>query len=732
MNHPILYPSSETAFETNGIGRLSDAVACTVTEERNGMFELDLRYPITGIHYSDIALRSLILAKPNPMDQPQPFRVYRVTRPIDGLVTVYAEHISYDLSGIPVNPFTAASAAGAMSSLKNSAAVPCPFTFWTDKTTVANMTVATPASIRSLLGGVEGSVLDTYGGEYAFDRYLVRLYNQRGADRGVSIRYGKNLTSLEQEENCASVYTGVYPYWFSSEGDTLVTLPEKILNAPGTYDFVRILSIDFSQEWQDPPTAAQLRARAQRYIKENKIGVPKVSIDLSFVQLEQTEEYKGLALLERVSLCDTVHVAFPALGVDAEAKAVKTVYNVLLDRFDTVELGDAKTTLADTISAQGQALTNEKKERSTAIQLAVDNATKLITGNAGGYVVMHSSAGGKEPDEILIMDTPKIETAKKVWRWNKAGLGYSSNGYNGPYGLAMTQDGAIVADFITSGSLTANIIKAGVLQSIDSETFYLDLVGGELRMKAQSLEISGQTVEDIAKDKADNALKDAKKYADQAASKAVDDQTQTDIFNKLTNNGEIQGIYLKDGKVYINATYIATGILKDAGENTVFDLKTGTLTMKKGSINIGNGTFTVDASGNLTANSAQITGSIKTGGGGNWAYANLIDAQLIGGNRYDGDTGYIDFSASMEELTTGRIYKGIQIQGGMLRISTNKISVSNSSNTQTTTIHGGNGTVQYIGQIVGNADGSITWWSRTIRFINGIMVTDLTNINDFN
>jgi len=728
MNHPILYPSSETAFETNGIGRLSDAVACAVTEERNGMFELELRYPVTGLHYSDITLRSLILAMPNPIDQPQPFRVYRITRPIDGIVTVYGEHISYDLSGIPVNPFTAASAAGAMASLKNSAAVPCPFVFWTDKTTAANMTVTTPASIRSLLGGVEGSVLDTYGGEYAFDRYLVRLYGRRGADRGVTIRYGKNLTSLEQEENCASVYTGVYPYWFSSEGNTLVTLPEKIVNAPGTYSFVRILSLDLSQEWQDPPTEQQLRARAERYMKENNIGVPKVSIDLSFVQLAQSEEYKDKALLERVSLCDTVHVIFPALGVDAEAKAVKTVYNVLLDRFDSIELGDARTNLADTIASQNQAMKEEKKERSTAIQAAVDNATKLITGNAGGYVVLHSSTGQKEPDEILIMDTPKIETAKKVWRWNKAGLGYSSNGYNGPYGLAMTQDGAIVADFITTGILTADIIQAGVLQSIDGQTFYLDLVGGVLRMKAQSLEISGKTVEAIAKgeanDAAGSALEDAKEYADQAASDAVDQQTQTDIFNKLTNNGETQGIYLKDGKLYLNATYIATGILKDVKENTTLNLSTGELTMKKGSINIGNGTFKVDTSGNLTANSAEIMGSIKTGDPDYGFYANLIDAKLVGGE--DGkQSGYIDFSGSARNISTGIIRKGIQIQGGMLRISTNMITVAKSSNVGTTSTECGNGTLEYIRSIEANSDGTITWYTGHLSFINGLMTTSL-------
>ena len=510
--NPILYKSTETQFDTNGLGTLSDAVRCVVTEERNGLFELELDYPITGLHYAEIALRCLILAKPNPVDDAQPFRVYRITRPMNGVVTVYAQHLSYDLAGIPAQPFTAPNAPAAMAALKANAVTPCPFTFWTDKTTAAAMTNAVPASIRSLLGGVRGSVLDVYGGEYAFDRYTVRLYGARGANRGVSIRYGKNLTSLEQDESCAAVYTGVYPYWTNSDG-ALAALPEKIVSAPGTYDFTRILPLDLSAEWQERPTDAQLRARAARYIEENAVGVPKVSLTLSFAQLEQTEEYKGLALLERVSLCDTVNVEFPALGVSATAKAVRTVYDALRGRFDSIDLGDARTTLADTIAGQGQQIADAQRETKTFLQQAVDSATQQITGNRGGYVVLHSSTGGGTPDEILIMDRPDIAQAVKVWRWNKSGLGYSPTGYNGPYGLAITQDGSIVANYITGGTLdaalanvvnlnasnitagtlnakwidvinlTAESIVSGILASIDGNTqfnlndSYIDLKG---------------------------------------------------------------------------------------------------------------------------------------------------------------------------------------------------------------------------------------------------------------
>lgn len=488
MSYPILYPSNEQQFSNNGYGVLSDCISCQVTEERNGGFELQMQHPADGIHFDQISLRNLLLAKPNPIDEPQPFRIYQVTKPIGGVATIYAQHISYDLSGIPVSPFTATSAPQALNALKSNAAVAHPFTFWTDKTTSATMRVSVPSSTRSLFGGTQGSLLDVYGGEYKYDRFLVRLYGQRGSDRGVTIRYGKNLTDLQQEENCANVYTGVYPYWSNLDGQ-LVQLPEKILNAQGNYDFTRILALDLSGEWQEAPTVDQLRARAQAYMQANQIGVPSVSLSISFVQLEQTEEYKDLALLERVELCDTVKVEFPAMGVSATAKCIKTEYNVLQERYSRVELGDARTNLSDTIAIQQQKIAQAPNK--TFVQQAVDSSTALITGNKGGYVVLHSSTGGKTPDEILIMDTPDISTAKKVWRWNKSGLGYSSKGYNGPYGLAMTADGQIVADFITTGILTANIIKAGILSSVNGDSYFNMGTGevglyGMLRTKSKS------------------------------------------------------------------------------------------------------------------------------------------------------------------------------------------------------------------------------------------------------
>lgn len=439
---PILYPPTETAFADNGLGVLFDATSCVVKEERNGSFELEMKYPVAGLHYSEIASRVLIMAKPSPGREAQPFRVYRISSPMSGVVTVYARHISYDLSGVALSPFSAQGLAQCLEKIRANA-VPSDhgFTFSTDKSSVAALQAAKPCSVRALLGGSAGSMLDVYGGEYEFDRFAVKLWSSRGEDRGVTIRYGKNLTSLTQEANCAEVYTAVYPFW--ANGETTVELPEKTVAVAGTYDYVKVLPLDLSGSFDAQPSADALRTAAQYYITDNKVGVPKVSLALSFAQLEG----------ETVELCDTVSVLFERLGVSARAKVVATTYNVLLDRYDSVEVGDSRTSIADTIA--GQAADIKNIPVSLDLMAAIVNATGWITGAKGGYVIFKRNDEG-QPTEILIMDSPDTETAQNVWRWNMGGLGFSAAGVNGPYETAITQDGSIVGKFVTADGLFVN------------------------------------------------------------------------------------------------------------------------------------------------------------------------------------------------------------------------------------------------------------------------------------
>lgn len=453
----LLYDKTEKEFNTNGLGALPDFMSCDVSEEVNGPYEVEASYPVNGYNYSELKTGRIIYCKPNPFDAPEPFRIYRITKPINKVTKIYAQHISYDLAGIPVLPFTANSCAEAITGLGEYAAIDCPFIFWTDKDVASKYTLSKPANIRSMLSGTAGSILDVYGkGEYKFEGYSVKLYTNRGSDFGVSLRYGKNITSLEQDENIASMYTGICPYWYNDDQGVMF-LSEKVVKAEGNFPYENILTVDFSSDWQEKPTEEQLRARADRYIKENDIGKPKISLNVSFVDLVNPE----LKALEQVHLCDTVYVAFPSIGVDAKAEVIKTVYNALTDKYNSVEIGDAKSTLAQTVSNAIE--TAEKAPTSSFLENAIAHAGKLIQGVLGGHVIVWNNAtkSPNNPNEILIMDTDDIKTAKNVWRWNLGGLGHSSTGYSGDYDLAMTMDGKINASMILTGILQAVEILMG-------------------------------------------------------------------------------------------------------------------------------------------------------------------------------------------------------------------------------------------------------------------------------
>lgn len=364
--NPRLFTASATSFTTRGIGTLTDALSCEVTEGRNAGFTLEMQLPVTSKHFKEIRPERILLAKPNPYDNPQAFRIHKITKPMDGIVTVFANHLSYDLRGYPVNSFIAEGAAQAVSLLKSSAVTPCPFTITTDITSDAVMTAADPHTIRDYMGTMEGSLIDTYHGEYQFDNFTVRLLASRGRNRGVKIKYGINLIDLTQEENCASVYTGVLPF-FSSENMGRVI--GDVQRAAGTFEVERILPLNLTDKYDDgeePPTVAQLNRDGAKYITDNSVGVPKVSLDLNFAQLDRKE----------VHLCDTVTVVFEKLNIEAEAKVIKTVYDVLNDRYVSVKLGDPRANIANSLADEKAAREAAGKQLRTYIE-KTDKAIRL-------------------------------------------------------------------------------------------------------------------------------------------------------------------------------------------------------------------------------------------------------------------------------------------------------------------------------------------------------------------
>lgn len=506
---PILYKADTTNFSTFGIGALSDTISCEVTEERNGAYECVLKYPVTGAYYSEIKRERLIKAKPNDTSNPQAFRIYRVTTPINGIIKIYAQHLSYDLSIIATPQWSSSAITPqlAMEAVFDNALTAHRFTFKTDYTEAKPFSVSKPKSLRAVLGGEEGSVLSLWGGEYEWDNYTVIHHQGRGHNNGVVIEYGKNLTKFEHDADISDIYTDLLPYAVmeDEEGNsTVITLTEQLLPiTESTLTQRKTLIKDFTDSFEMGAVITEelLREKAEKYISNNPLGAEQPTLTISFEALWKQPDYA--AVLERVSLCDTVTVRHSEFGVTERIKVIKTVYDTLAEKYVSITLGSAKASMLNSVSDTQKEVENvaSKVDRfPSLLQSAITSATKLITGQKGGYVVLHGDSETSEPYELLILDQPKIEDAVNVWRWNVGGLGFSSNGYNGPYETAITADGQIVADFITSGSLVANIIKAGILSSQDGSSYW-NLETGEVVLRAyattSSVEETNSRIDDI-------------------------------------------------------------------------------------------------------------------------------------------------------------------------------------------------------------------------------------------
>ena len=533
---PVLFPSNATVYTTNGLGRLSDCTAAVIHEQRNGVDELEIEMPATGLHFGDIGLDSIIVAKPSPNRAAQPFSVYSIEKSMDGMMaTIQAEHVGYKQNLIPVLPFTATSANAALQGLISNAAETNPFTYWTDVTRAGTYTQKEPSSVRARLQGEQGSILQTYGGEIEFDNWAVKLWANRGIDRGTEIRYGKNLMSLEQDQSIQNTITGILPYWSGKVGetDTVYWLPEVVLYSSHASDFAhaRTVCVDFSQDFQEKPTAAQLRAAGNKYITDNGIGVPEVGFDVNFATLAQTTDYKDIALLERIDLCDFVTVIFPEFGISAKAKVVETYFDVLAERYNKIRIGDQRFTLSKTIAQQSQDIKDSEAKTETFFTQALEQATAVINGDISGSRMFTLKDADGNPQGLVFMDTADPATAVNCIRINTNGIGFSNNGVNGPY--TSTWD-------ITNTLNMANINVVGLSASY----------------------ITSGTI----------------------------DASQIAVINLDASNitsGTIDASHLNIGD--INADWITTGIIQDATGNNYWNLDTGEISIQATAVDVGIG-----------------------------------------------------------------------------------------------------------------------------------------------
>lgn len=558
MSFPILYEQIDnigTVPNNNGLGVLTDCLECMVTEERNGIYELEMKYPISGIHSKELIERRILKVKPNFTDDPQLFRISSVERVLEGVISVYARHISYDLSGYVITSGSASNVGAACRLLENKAN---NWTITTDKDVSATFTITEPSSVRSWFGGKEGSLLDIYGtGEWKYNNFTCSFLQHRGVDRGVTVKYAKNLLSLNQGVDSSNIITGVLPFWKDSQNGEVILGNTQTTSI--TLDVPNVYTLDCSQTFQNKPTIEQLNSEAIKYIGRNETQIAKQNIKLDFLQIGQ--------LKDRVDLCDTVTIDYEDFGIKGKAKCITTTWDVLKDRYDSIEIGEPKTNITDTIVSIEKSSNNAIT--STEMSGAIERATALITGNSGGYIVLHDNNNDGQPDELLIMNTPDITTATKVWRWNLSGLGYSNTGYDGQYGLAMTIDGEIVATKVSTGILSD---KSG------NNSWNLD--NGSAKFNSLEITIGGSTKQ------VSTAINDAKSSAITSANQHSDSVAATKV-----GNNEIR--------------------TKFAADSTSITIQSGTITFKSNTFVVNSTNFSVTNTGVVKASDFSANSAIK-------------------------------------------------------------------------------------------------------------------------
>lgn len=462
-----LFEKDATSFERMGIAVLKP-VSCIVHEEKNGDFSLEM----VVAEDDELCREERIVFAPTPKNGNQPFRIYDVERQIGVEKRVKARHVFYDLlDNFLEDVRPTGNGAFALQRLLNETQYPSGFTGTSDIETSATAYWEMKNPVEALIGTDENSFVNRWGGVADRDKFTVTMRKNGGRDNAVRIRYGKNLESCGLHCNYENIVTRIMPTGLKADGQTLLKLPEKYVDSEhlNDYNAPKVLRVHYSNikvgenegDYKTETEAcAALRAAAKAEF-ENGADLPEITGSISVVDLRQTREYEAVKALETIYPFDTLEVELPADNGTMSLVSVNMQaydYDCTTERYTKITIGEqnyvgdlVKTVLkkvSDTLSEEGIASLPDR----------VQKATELITTALGGYVV-------KRENELLIMDTKDPKTASRVWRWNLNGLGYSKTGYDGPYALAMTMDGQIDADFITVGTLSANLIKGGILMS---------------------------------------------------------------------------------------------------------------------------------------------------------------------------------------------------------------------------------------------------------------------------
>lgn len=494
---PVLYKKDEKQFNHLGLGALSEAITCVATEERNGLFELELTYPISGSLYQEIIPERIIVADASPLLANQRFVIHRITKPKNGIVKIYAEHVSQyktKNNSIKAKVSFSGNALAALRAWNENLLHDSGFTVSSDigTTSAGEWVIDKVTDARKALGGVQGSILDRYGGEYLFDNDHISLLKQRGITSDVRIAYGKNLVDITQEEEITNTVTSIQPFAliFKKEGteDDILTLPEEVIHSENVNNFAhpKIKVHNFSGE--EITTVEQLRARTNRFIEENQIGTPKVNLKIDFIDLSKTVEYKEIAEYEKLNLCDEVLVDYPELGIEGvKGKVVKTIYNSLLDTYDNIEVGDTRYTYSNSLST----ITDKIEETEALSRAWLDDLRSSIindyfnqdsynydlkVGNVYGLPSGYYSFDApieQNPTRAIyigggIMAIANSKTTDGVWDWRTIATG----------------DG-FIADNMFAGFISADLIRGGMQEALNGDT-YINWNTGEFNIMSKN------------------------------------------------------------------------------------------------------------------------------------------------------------------------------------------------------------------------------------------------------
>ena len=734
-----LYDKNETDFTHNGICILKPLEA-TVTEELNGDYSLKVTMPRGK---KEIEIEQIIKAPTPKFDQL--FRVYNSDIDMLGNQVFYARHIFYDLLDYFIED-TRPSGSGALAIskiLENT-----PFTGTSDITEQGTAYYQMMNPVKAILGA-DNAFINVWGGELERDNFNIRMKNHLGTDRGVSIRYRKNLTGLRLQTDLSGVYTKIMPTGLQENGhhlaveqaptasqqlaesnlehsvatkSRLVCLPEKYVSSPLIDNYVNIKTtrihysdIKIDEETSEAQALEMLRnAAAQEF--ENGLDKPQITATVEFIPLQDTEEYKDFAVLESVYLGDTVKIFHEDLNIELETQIIEYEFNTLSKRYNKVILGNANPKYGDT---QKKYVEKQKEETTTALEQAIINATQLITGNQGGYIVMSPS---EKPQEIFIMDTPDMNTARKVWRWNLSGLGYSSTGINGPFALAMTMDGAIVADFITTGVLNGALIKAGSVQAGSISQEYKKSVTDAINSSANEVtqafqaaagELSSTISQTyLTKNSASNT------YATKTSLTQTASEINTEVAKKVNNS---------DFATKITQNAYSVRVAWNNNSNYI-QLEAGQLAIYNGSVSTSQKRAVFDENGNHFYRDNYYVGKIGTN--------QLEDDNSKKGLNFDLEYqgSYMTWAAKQSSTSDTYTMKWTYVQNGKgwSDYTSNMLHAGCDIDMHYYTLknvnfEGGgiNGTLNMVQPLSVNSDGTLSQWSNgcSLQFKNGILIS---------